>query len=50
MTTNMSDGRKSYVYVGLAGETGPGRSISSGLYRMADAFIGWQTEETTGSP
>ena len=31
MTTN----RRSYVYVGLAGETAPGRPVKSGLYRMA---------------
>ena len=26
---------KSYVYVGLAGETAPNRPVKSGLYRMA---------------
>jgi photosystem II stability/assembly factor-like uncharacterized protein len=31
MTTN----RRSYVYIGLAGETAPGRPVKSGLYRMA---------------
>ncbi|MCH8280277.1 MAG: hypothetical protein IIC96_06300 [Chloroflexi bacterium] len=40
MTT--SDGHKSYVYVGLAGETAPGREVKSGLYRMADGDDGWE--------
>ena len=30
--------RTSYVYVGLAGETAPGRPMQSGLYRMADVL------------
>ena len=29
-------GTRSHVYVGLAGETAPGRPIKSGLYRMID--------------
>jgi photosystem II stability/assembly factor-like uncharacterized protein len=33
---------KSYVYVGLAGETTPGRVIKSGLYRMAAGNGGWE--------
>lgn len=33
---------KSYVYVGLAGETAPGRVIQSGLYRMAEGDEEWQ--------
>ena len=49
MTTNKSGGRKSYVYVGLAGETGPGRSISSGIYRMADGGEEWESL-TNGLP
>ena len=31
----MTMSRTSYVYVGLAGETAPGRPVKSGLYRMA---------------
>src|SRR5215510_9388025 len=38
MTTN----RTSYVYVGLAGETAPGRPIKSGLYRMAAGNDRWE--------
>src|SRR5215470_7327845 len=38
MTTN----RTSYVYVGLAGETAPGRPIKSGLYRMAAGDDRWE--------
>ncbi|MGQ4809142.1 Ycf48-like protein [Candidatus Entotheonellaceae bacterium PAL068K] len=33
----------SYVYVGLAGETAPGRVIKAGLYRMADGDDGWES-------
>ncbi len=43
MTSGTSgNGGKSYAYVGLAGETGPGREISTGLYRMADGSNEWQ--------
>ena len=38
MTTN----RRSYVYVGLAGETAPGRPVKSGLYRMAAGDDRWE--------
>ena len=34
--------RTSYVYVGLAGETAPGRPVKSGLYRMAVADDRWE--------
>ena len=27
---------RSYLYLGLAGETGPGRPVHSGLFRLAD--------------
>jgi len=33
--------RSSYVYVGLAGETAPGRPVQSGLYRMAVGDDRW---------
>ena len=32
----------SYVYVGLAGETAPGRPVQSGLYRMVAGDEGWE--------
>ena len=38
MTTNGT----SHVYVGLAGETAPGRPVSSGLYRMAVGDDRWE--------
>ncbi len=38
MTTN----RTFYVYVGLAGETAPGRPVKSGLYRMAVGDDRWE--------
>jgi hypothetical protein len=34
--------RTSYVYVGLAGETAPGRPVHSGLYRMAAGDDRWE--------
>lgn len=34
--------RTSYVYVGLAGETAPGRQVKSGLYRMAVGDNRWK--------
>jgi photosystem II stability/assembly factor-like uncharacterized protein len=38
----MSANRTSYVYVGLAGETAPGRPVKSGLYRMAADDDRWE--------
>jgi photosystem II stability/assembly factor-like uncharacterized protein len=38
----MSMNRTSYVYVGLAGETAPGRPVNSGLYRMAAGDHEWE--------
>jgi photosystem II stability/assembly factor-like uncharacterized protein len=38
----MTGSRTSYVYVGLAGETAPGRAVSSGLYRMAVGGDQWE--------
>ena len=49
MTTGMSGNPTSYVYVGLAGETAPGRPIKSGLYRMAEGAAEWETL-TNGLP
>jgi len=34
--------QRSHVYVGLAGETAPGRVIKSGLYRMSDDDGEWK--------
>jgi photosystem II stability/assembly factor-like uncharacterized protein len=38
----MAADRTSYVYVGLAGETAPGRPVQSGLYRMAVGDNRWE--------
>ena len=38
----MTMSRASYVYVGLAGETAPGRPVKSGLYRMAVGDDRWE--------
>jgi photosystem II stability/assembly factor-like uncharacterized protein len=45
----MTTDRTSYVYVGLAGETAPGRPIKSGLYRMAVGDDRWELA-TRGLP
>jgi photosystem II stability/assembly factor-like uncharacterized protein len=45
----MTTTRKSYVYVGLAGETAPGRPVKSGLYRMAAGDDHWELA-TRGLP
>src|SRR5260370_22980812 len=40
-----SDGRNnqgSYLYLGLAGETGPGRAVHTGLCRLADGSDEWE--------
>ena len=38
----MTNHRRSYVYVGLAGETAPGRPVKSGLYRIAAGDDSWE--------
>ena len=38
----MATNHTSYVYVGLAGETAPGRPVKSGLYRMAVGDDKWE--------
>ena len=38
----MTANRTPYVYVGLAGETAPGRPVNSGLYRMAARDDRWE--------
>jgi photosystem II stability/assembly factor-like uncharacterized protein len=40
---------RSYVYVGLAGETAPGRPVKSGFYRMAVGDDRWELA-TSGLP
>src|SRR5437899_5255746 len=37
-----SDNQKSNIYLGLAGETGHGRVVHSGLHRLADGSDEWQ--------
>jgi photosystem II stability/assembly factor-like uncharacterized protein len=36
------DSSKSYIYLGLAGETGRGRVVHSGLFRLADGSEEWE--------
>ena len=45
----MTNNPMSYVYVGLAGETAPGRAVKSGLYRMAVGDDHWELA-TRGLP
>jgi photosystem II stability/assembly factor-like uncharacterized protein len=45
----MTADRTSYVYVGLAGETGAGRPVKSGLYRVAVGDDRWELA-TRGLP
>lgn len=49
MTTSSPGNRQAYVYVGLAGETAPGRPVSSGLFRMAEGDGRWESL-TNGLP
>src|SRR3984893_454396 len=42
MTTDGSNNQSSYVYLGLAGETGRGRVVQSGLFRRTDGSDEWQ--------
>src|SRR4051794_31333152 len=37
--------QQSYLYLGLAGETGPGRPVDSGLFRLADGSNEWERIE-----
>ncbi len=45
MTSNGDKNNPSYLYLGLAGETGRGRVVHSGLFRMADGSGEWQALE-----
>ena len=36
MAISGANGQRSHIYLGLAGETGRGRVVQSGLYRLAD--------------
>src|SRR6202035_3631338 len=43
MATSGANDQRSYIYLGLAGETGRGRVVQSGLYCMADGSDEWET-------
>ena len=43
MATIRTDNQRSFIYLGLAGETGRGRPVGSGLYRLADGSDEWET-------
>ena len=49
MAPQTSGNHRSYTYVGLAGETAPGRSVKSGLYRMVNGDGDWELS-TNGLP
>ena len=42
MQSNGANDRASCIYLGLAGETGRGRVVDSGLFRMADSGGEWE--------
>jgi photosystem II stability/assembly factor-like uncharacterized protein len=42
MTISRANDHRSYLYLGLAGETGRGRLVESGVYRMADGSDEWE--------
>jgi photosystem II stability/assembly factor-like uncharacterized protein len=42
MTSDEANGGRSYIYAGLAGETGTGRVVHSGLYRLAEGGAEWE--------
>ena len=45
MRDHTANGRSSFVYLGLAGETGRGRVVEFGLFRMADGGEEWERLE-----
>jgi photosystem II stability/assembly factor-like uncharacterized protein len=42
MTSSGANDQASYIYLGLAGETGRGRVVDSGLFRIADGHDDWE--------
>jgi photosystem II stability/assembly factor-like uncharacterized protein len=42
MPSNSENNHPSYVYLGLAGETGQGRLVHSGLFRLTDGSNEWE--------
>src|SRR6266851_4666759 len=42
MAADGVNNQKSHIYLGLAGETGRGRVVQSGLFRMADGSDEWE--------
>ena len=42
MATNGTRNQKSYLYLGLAGETGRGRVVQTGVFRLADESEEWE--------
>ena len=42
MATSGANDQRSFIYLGLAGETGRGRAVQSGLYRLADGSDEWE--------
>ena len=42
MTDGKANNEESHVYLGLAGETGSGRLVQFGLYRLSDGSDEWE--------
>src|SRR5437763_14158947 len=43
MTNASANSQPAFLYLGLAGETGRGRVVHSGLFRLADGSNEWET-------
>jgi photosystem II stability/assembly factor-like uncharacterized protein len=43
MATTSANDHQSHIYLGLAGETGRGRVVQSGLYRLTDGTNEWES-------
>ena len=46
MASNRTNDQRSFIYLGLAGETGRGRDVHAGLYRLADGGNEWRAIHT----
>ena len=42
MTSEATNHPRSYIYLGLAGETAAGREVHTGLYRLEDGGEAWE--------
>jgi photosystem II stability/assembly factor-like uncharacterized protein len=45
MATSGANDQRSHIYLGLAGETGAGRVVQSGLFRLTDGDDEWEVQQ-----